>query len=61
MPKKMILICIKYFVENKSSLSHHIMKEKKKKRTPTPFLQPPHPIPPKTDSLENKEKLNLAT
>ncbi len=29
MPKKMTLICLKYFLENISSLNHHIMKEKK--------------------------------
>jgi hypothetical protein len=30
MPKKMTLIYLKYFLENISSLSHHIMKEKRR-------------------------------
>jgi hypothetical protein len=38
MPKKMTLICLKYFLENISSLNHHIMKEKKKNR-PIPHHQ----------------------
>jgi hypothetical protein len=42
-PKKRILIFIKYFLEKKSSLSHHITKE----NIPTPFFQLPHPTPPK--------------
>jgi hypothetical protein len=32
MPKKMTLIYPKYFLENISSLSHHIMKEKRRKK-----------------------------
>jgi hypothetical protein len=40
-PKK-ILIFIKYFLEKKSSLSHHITKEKKTKKKHT------HPLPPHT-------------
>jgi hypothetical protein len=32
MPKKMTLICLKYFLENKSSLSNHIMKKKIRKK-----------------------------
>jgi hypothetical protein len=36
MPKKMTLICLKYFLENISSLSHHIMKEKGEKQNSTP-------------------------
>jgi hypothetical protein len=36
------------FFETKSSLSHHITKEKRiKQKIPIPFLQPPHPTPPK--------------
>jgi hypothetical protein len=31
MPKKMTLIYLKYFLENISSLSHHIMKGKRRK------------------------------
>jgi hypothetical protein len=38
MPKTMKLICLKYFIENISSLSHHITKEKRRKNK---F----HPIP----------------
>jgi len=49
MPKKMILICIKYFVENKSSVSHHIMKEKRKKNT--------HPLSPTTPSHTTKNQI----
>jgi len=62
MPKKMILIWIKYFLENKSSLSHHIMKEKRRKKEYT------HPLSPTTPShttkkkfLEKQKKLNLVT
>jgi hypothetical protein len=49
-PKKKILIFIKYFLEKKSSLSHHITK-----KNPTPFLQPSHPTPPKNNSLKLKK------
>jgi hypothetical protein len=39
---------IKYFLKKKSSLNHHITKQKRpKKENPTPFLQQPHPTPPK--------------
>jgi hypothetical protein len=37
MPKKMTLICLKYFFENISSLSQHIMKEKRRKKKSTPL------------------------
>jgi hypothetical protein len=37
MPKKITLICLKYFLENISSLNHHIMQEKREKKI--------HPIP----------------
>jgi hypothetical protein len=36
MPKKMTLIYLKYFLENMSSLSHHIMEEKRRKKNSTP-------------------------
>jgi hypothetical protein len=32
MPKKVTLIYLKYFLENMSSLSHHIMKGKRRKK-----------------------------
>jgi hypothetical protein len=51
MPKKMTLICLKYFLENISSLSHHIMKKK--------F----HPIPHHQRSIfwKTKQNPNLPT
>ncbi len=39
--QKMILICINYILEKKSSLSHHIMKEKKNKYIYPPFSPTP--------------------
>jgi hypothetical protein len=35
MPKKMTWICLKYFLENISSLNHHIMKKKEKEKIHT--------------------------
>jgi hypothetical protein len=55
MPKKIVLIFIKYYLEKYFSLSHHIMKGEKKKEYTHPFLQPPHPTPPKNNSLKNKK------
>jgi hypothetical protein len=55
MPKKMTLICLKYFLENISSLNHHIMKEKRRRKNPH------QPTPPKKCFLENKENPNLLT
>jgi hypothetical protein len=48
-PKK-TLIFIKYFLEKKSSLNHHITKEIKTKKKHTHLLPPntpPHTTPPK--------------
>jgi hypothetical protein len=49
MPKKKVLICIKYFLE-KNFFQVTILwkkKQEKKKNIPTTFLQQPHPKPPK--------------
>ncbi len=47
-PQKKILIFIKYFLEKKSSLSHHITKEKRTKGKKT------HSLPPNTPSHTTK-------
>ncbi len=52
----MTLICLKYFLENIISLSHHIMKEKRRKNN-----FPPHPTSPKKYFLKNKKIPNLPT
>jgi len=51
MPKKMILICIKYFLEKISSLSHHIMKGKSRKKKYT------HPFSLTTPSHNTKARI----
>jgi hypothetical protein len=49
------LIFIKYFLEKKYSLSHHITKEKKtKKKYPCAFSKHPIPHHQKNNSLEKK-------
>jgi len=48
-PKKKISIFVKYFLEKKSSLSHHITKEKKTKKKYT------HPLSPATPSHTTKK------
>jgi hypothetical protein len=57
MPKKMTLICLKYFLENTYSLSHHIMKEKRRKNI---YI---HPIPhhQRNIFLKNKKNPKLPT
>ncbi len=51
--QKNLLIFIKYFLQTKSSLNHHVTIDKKrKKKGPTPFVQPPHPTPPTNNFME---------
>jgi hypothetical protein len=57
MSKKMILICIKYFLEKISSLNHHIMKGKSKNIYiyPPPFFNRPIPHHQNNNSLGKKK------
>jgi hypothetical protein len=55
--KKRLLTFIKYFLEKKSSLSHHVTKDKKreKKIVPPPLSNDPIPHHQKNNSLKIKK------
>jgi hypothetical protein len=52
----MILICIEYVLEKKSSLSHHIMKEKKIKKEYTHLFSPTTPSHTTKEEFLGKQK-----
>jgi hypothetical protein len=61
MPKKMILIFIKYLLEIFFSLSHHIAKKRRGGIHPPLFSNHPIPHCQKNNSLEKKKPPHLPT